>query len=206
MRVFQSPTNLRTVASPFLSGPVAPQSTHIAKYRSPLTMRFEPQNGHGFASNKVAEGNADSRCGLFASSSGFIKYQFPRALAPEFGEILRSSLSTSESESVAACHTIPSEKCQSCKKGDTTIPKVSTKAPFDSHAAPVAMPPAHSLAAFMATFHRSCQRAHTRRRRTKRRRKQRGIVALEVMPFPPAVPGLDRSTKYPAASPVPPRS
>lgn len=55
LRVFQSPTNLRSVASALRSGPVAPQSTHIAKYRSPLTIRVEPQNGHGFAPNNRVE-------------------------------------------------------------------------------------------------------------------------------------------------------
>lgn len=34
------------------------------------TVGLVPQNGQA---NKVAEGNADSRCGLFASGSGFIK-------------------------------------------------------------------------------------------------------------------------------------
>ena len=52
--MFQSPVNLRTLASAFLSGPVAPQSTHIAKYRSPFTILSEPQKGHGFAFSRRA--------------------------------------------------------------------------------------------------------------------------------------------------------
>ena len=45
--VFQSPINFLIVASEFRSGLVAPQSTHIAKYLSPLTILDDPQNGHG---------------------------------------------------------------------------------------------------------------------------------------------------------------
>jgi len=50
VRVFQSPVNFRCDASPFRSGPVAPQSTQMAKYRSPFSIQSEPQNGQGLAS------------------------------------------------------------------------------------------------------------------------------------------------------------